>query len=256
VKRYWKWAVAQWDRVIGWTCVGGGAVLTLSGALSVSSAEDQLDQLSYLASGPAIGLFLLGVGAILVLTADQRDEWRKLDEVVSLLRQAGTGDSPEPTAAPAHEISLPDTGAVAVRAGFPAMAVAGVGILGGAAGVNQSLDQASALRWTQLSAGSLALVLVAAAFLHLRGRRAIALGVAGVAAAVAGPSRSRPSGSGSSGSGSSGSGADTPDGGWYVVEGSQRYHAAGCDLLRFSEVRPIPADGATGSSLTRCPICR
>ena len=98
MKHYWKWAVAQWDRVVGWTCVGTGAVLTLSGALSVSSAQDQLDQLSYLASGPAIGLFLLGVGAILILTADLRDEWRKLDEVVSLLRKAGTGDAPQPAA--------------------------------------------------------------------------------------------------------------------------------------------------------------
>jgi hypothetical protein len=237
-------------------------VLTLSGALSVSSAEDQLDQLSYLASGPAIGLFLLGVGAILILTADQRDEWRKLDEVVGLLRQAGAGDAAEATAEPAAEISLPDpgTGAVAVRAGFPAVAVAGVGILGGATGVNQSLDQVSALRWTQLSAGSLALALVAVAFLHLRGRREIGRGLAGVAAAVAGPSGtltgSVSSGSGSSGSGSSGFGAETPDGGWYVVEGSQRYHAAGCDLLRFSEVRPIPAGEAAGSGLTRCPICR
>ena len=261
MKRYWKWAVAQWDRVIGWTCVAGGAVLTLSGALSVSSAEDQLDQLSYLASGPAVGLFLLGVGAILILTADQRDEWRKLDEVAELLRQAGAGGAPEPTAEPAPEISLPDTdtattGAVAVRAGFPAMAVAGVGILGGATGVNQSLDQVSALRWTQLSAGSLALALVAVTYLHLRGRREIGRGVAGVAAAVAGPSRTLRSRSVSSGSVSSGSGAETPDGGWYVVEGSQRYHAAGCDLLRFSEVRPIPADEAAGSGLTGCPICR
>lgn len=246
MKRYWKWAVAQWDRVIGWSLVGGGAVLTLSGALSVSSARDRLDQLSYLASGPAIGLFLLGVGAVLILTADHRDEWRKLDEVVSLLRQSGTGGTPEPTAEPALEISLPDTGAVAVRAGFPAMAVAGVGILGGAAGVNRSLDEVSALRWTQLSAGSLTLVLVAAAFLYLRGRREIALGVAGVAAAVNRPSRSRPS--------EAVGGAS--DGGWYVVEGSQRYHAAGCDLLRFSAARPVPADEAAGSGLTGCPICR
>jgi hypothetical protein len=246
VKRYWKWAVAQWDRVTGWTCVGGGALLTLSGALSVSSAEDQLDQLSYLASGPAIGLFLLGVGAILILTADQRDEWRKLDEVVELLRQGGTEGTPAPTTGPTHEISLPDTAAVTVRAGIPAMAVAGVGILGGAAGVNRSLDEVSALRWTQLSAGSLALILVAAAFLYLRGRREIALGVAGVAAAVAGPAPSRPS--------ETADGA--PDGGWYVVEGSQRYHAAGCDLLRFSAARPIPADEAAGSGLTGCPVCR
>ncbi len=264
MKRYWKWARAQWDRVIGWTCVGAGALLTLSGALSVSSAEDQLDQLSYLASGPAIGLFLLGVGAILILTADQRDEWRKLDEVAELLRQWVAGDAPEPTAEPAPEISLPDTdtdtdtdtGAVAVRAGFPAVAFAGVGILGGATGVNQSLDQVSALRWTQLSAGSLALALVAVVFVHLRGRREIGRGIAGVSAAVAGPSRMLSSGSVSSGSVSSGSGAETPDSGWYVVAGSQRYHAAGCDLLRFSEVRPIPAGEAAGSGLTGCPICR
>ncbi len=65
MKRYWTWAVSQWDRVVGWACVGGGAVLALSGALSVSAGRRTLDQLSYLASGLAVGLFLLGVGAVL-----------------------------------------------------------------------------------------------------------------------------------------------------------------------------------------------
>ena len=111
--------------------------------------------------------------------------------------------------------------------------------------MNHSLDQASALRWTQLSVGSLTLVLVAAAYLYLRSRRDIARGVAGVAVAVAGPAGTLPA--------SPDTAAPASAIGWFVVEGSQRYHAADCDLLRFSAVRPIPADEVEASGLGALP---
>lgn len=243
MNRYWRWAVAQWDRVAGWACVGGGAVLTLFGAINVSRARDQLDQLSYLASGAALGLFLLGVGAILILTADLRDEWGKLDEVASLLRREGE---------PAPEITLPEAGessngrsdAVPLRAGFPAVGVAGIGMLGGAGGVRHSLDQASALRWTQLSGASLILTLVVAGILFVRARREVARGLAEVAAIGAAAGRVVQSAE-----------AGVVDD-CYVVDGSRRYHAAGCDLLRFSEARRVPAGEAAAAGFERCPICR
>jgi hypothetical protein len=239
VKRYWSWAVSQWDRVIGWSLIAGGGVLTLTGALSVAAAEDQLDQLSYLATGPALGLFLLGVGAVLVLTADLRDDWRKLDEVLSALQpRESAGSGAPPPDGVAVEISLPDTPASSRRVGLPALAVAGLGIVAAAAGASRSFERADALRWTQLSAVTLAAAAAAVAFCYLRGRAALTEGIAAVSsgevrslpvnhAAVAGPR--------------------------YAVDGSQRFHTAGCELLRYSEARPVPAD-ATG--LTPCPLCR
>jgi hypothetical protein len=242
VKRYWTWAVSQWDRVIGWTCVTAGGVLTVTGALSVAAAEDQLDQLSYLATGPALGLFLLGVGAILLVTADLRDDWAKLDNVATALRASGgAGDGSPPQSGLTVEITLPETPASSLRVGLPALAVAGIGIVAAAAGASRSFERADAVRWTQLSAASLTLAVAAVVFCSLRGRGTITRGIAAVSAGAACT-------------------APAPIaavvGQWYVVDGSQRYHAAGCDLLRFSEARPLPAAESGGDGLTRCPLCQ
>jgi hypothetical protein len=241
VKRYWTWTVSQWDRVIGWTCVTTGAVLTVTGALNVAAAEDQLDQFSYLATGPALGLFLLGVGAILTVTADLRDDWVKLDEVLAALRPreaAGDGASPPGLAV---EITLPETPGTSLRVGLPVLAVAGIGVLAAAAGASRSFERADAMRWTQLSAVSLALALAAVVVCYQRGRAVITRGLAAV----------------STGAAHTASVANAATAGqWYVVDGSQRYHAAGCDLLRFSEATPLPAAQAGGAGLTRCPLCR
>jgi hypothetical protein len=255
----WGFARAQWDRVLGWACVGGGALLVVTGALNVSRAGDQLDQLSYLASGPAIGLFLLGVGAILLVTADLRDEWSKLDEVAALLRRsapAGASDAGPPGAGKGGEISVTDAAAapdgdgsakqpdpLAVRAGVPALAIAALGVSGGAIGARQSLERASAARWTGLSGASLALVVLVAGFMYLRGRRDVSGRMAAVDEALA------------SGDATGGS---LPD--WrgvaYVVEGSALYHRRGCDLLAFSDAEPIPPALAAGAGLGPCPLCR
>jgi hypothetical protein len=242
VTRYWHWAVSQWDRLLGWTCVAGGAVLTVTGALSVSAAQDQLDQLSYLATGPALGLFLLGVGAILILSADLRDDWAKLDEVAAALRQReGGAGAPPQSGGVTVEITLPETPASSLRVGLPVLAVAGIGILVAAAGASRSFERESALRWTQLSGASLALALAAVAFCYLRGRGLITRGLATVSS---GAVRRAPA-----------TNAATV-GQWFVVDGSQRYHAVGCDLLRFSEARPVPPAEADAAGLSRCPLCR
>ena len=44
-------------------------------------------QLPYIISGGIGGIFLLGVGATLWLSADLRDEWRKLDCIEEALRE-------------------------------------------------------------------------------------------------------------------------------------------------------------------------
>ncbi|MEW6475765.1 MAG: hypothetical protein AB1679_26210 [Actinomycetota bacterium] len=241
MKRYWNWALSQWDRVIGWMSVGAGALLTLTGALNVSRAPDQLDQLSYLATGPAIGLFLLGVGAILILSADLRDDWAKLDEIAAALGSRNGGDGAPPRSGVTVEIALPETPVATLRVGLPVLAVAGMGLVVAAAGANRSFERATALHWTRLSAVSLALALATVVFCYRRGRGAITRGIAAVSSGAVGTATAT---------------SGTAVGHWYVVEGSQRYHAAGCDLLRFSEIRPIRAEEATRAGLTRCPLCR
>ena len=238
MSRYLGFARAQWDRVLGWTLLGAGGVLVVTGALNVSRAGDQLDQLSFLASGPAIGLFLLGVGAVLLLTADLRDEWSKLDEVAALLRRSaetGPPDVDRPDR-PARQVDLR-----VAPAGVTAMVVAGFGVVGGALGARQSLERASAARWTGVSGASLALVLVAAAFIYLRSRRDVSGRLVEVDETLAAR-------------------ADRVAGvaaeGRYAVEGSALYHRAGCDLLAFAEAVPIPAAGAAAAGLEACPLCR
>ena len=71
----------QWDRVGALSCVAAGAVAMLVGYLGVSSTVETSRQIPYVVSGGLGGIFLLGVGAMLSLSADLRDEWRKLDVI-------------------------------------------------------------------------------------------------------------------------------------------------------------------------------
>ena len=69
-----KYLRNQWDRAGAWLCVIAGAVALVVGYFGVSMA----------------GLFLLGLGALLWVSADLRDEWRKLDAIDRHLLEAGT----------------------------------------------------------------------------------------------------------------------------------------------------------------------
>jgi hypothetical protein len=79
----------QWDRVAAWVCVAGGAVALLMGYAGVSDTLSNADQIPYVVSGGLVGIFLLGLGALLWLSADLRDEWRKLDEIERQLTATG-----------------------------------------------------------------------------------------------------------------------------------------------------------------------
>ena len=76
-----RWLKNQWDRTIAVVAVLIGAVAILIGWLGASDATLTTEQLPYLASGAVFGLFALGIGATLWLSADLRDEWRKLEEI-------------------------------------------------------------------------------------------------------------------------------------------------------------------------------
>lgn len=84
------WLRLQWDRAAAWGCVLAGAITLFVGWVGVSDTAFTAKQLPYLASNGLGGLFLLGTGAMLWLSADLRDEWRKLDRIESAIREQGT----------------------------------------------------------------------------------------------------------------------------------------------------------------------
>lgn len=76
-----KWVRTQWDRVSAWVLVVAGALAIVLGWNGVSREPLTAQQIPYVVSGGVGGLFLLGLGAMLWLSADLRDEWRRLDAI-------------------------------------------------------------------------------------------------------------------------------------------------------------------------------
>jgi hypothetical protein len=76
-----KYLRNQWDRVGAWVLIAGGAIALLIGWLGVSDTAYPAEQIPYVVSGGLVGVFLLGLGGLLWLSADLRDEWRKLDAI-------------------------------------------------------------------------------------------------------------------------------------------------------------------------------
>ena len=72
---------SQWDRAGAWFAIALGALALIIGWLGVSGTGFVFEQLPYVVSGGIGGLFLLGLGGSLLLSADLRDEWRKLDAI-------------------------------------------------------------------------------------------------------------------------------------------------------------------------------
>jgi hypothetical protein len=99
-----KWLRFQWDRALAVTAFVAGAVALLLGWVGISGLTNTAAQMPYIVSGAVFGLFCLGIGATFWLSADLRDEWRKLDEIhaaitdeereISLTPEASSG-SPE-----------------------------------------------------------------------------------------------------------------------------------------------------------------
>jgi hypothetical protein len=89
-----EWLRLQWDRVAAWVCVAVGVIVLLIGWLGVSGTGYPAEQMPYVLSAGIGGIFLLGIGAMLWLSADLRDEWRKLDRIErALWRIAENGEN-------------------------------------------------------------------------------------------------------------------------------------------------------------------
>lgn len=77
----------QWDRVAAGLAALVGAVSLILGWVGVSDKVYPGEQIPYIVSGGLGGIFLLGLGAVLWITADLRDEWRKLDDLEHALER-------------------------------------------------------------------------------------------------------------------------------------------------------------------------
>jgi hypothetical protein len=82
-----RWLRNQWDRTAAALIVVVGLLALLLGWLGISHSTLATEQIPYLASGGLVGLFALGLGATLWLSADLRDEWRKLDDLHRTVRE-------------------------------------------------------------------------------------------------------------------------------------------------------------------------
>ncbi len=78
----------QWDRSAGAALVASGLVSLLLGWLGMSDTVLTFEQMPYLLSGGLLGVALIIVGAALWLSADIRDEWRKIDRLEEAIHQA------------------------------------------------------------------------------------------------------------------------------------------------------------------------
>jgi len=78
---FYRWVRTQWDRAAAIALVVVGLILLILGWVGVSGVTLPTEQIPYLASDGLLGIFALGVAATLWLSADLRDEWRKLDDI-------------------------------------------------------------------------------------------------------------------------------------------------------------------------------
>lgn len=88
-----RWLRVQWDRALAAVLVAAGVLALVIGWAGISDEVFAARQLPYLLSGGIGGLFLLGAGATLWLSADMRDEWHQLRRIEQRMAAA------DPTAA-------------------------------------------------------------------------------------------------------------------------------------------------------------
>lgn len=77
----------QWDRAAAVALLAGGGLALLLGWLGVSGTVFTFKQIPFLISGGLVGVCLIVVAAAAWVSADLRDEWRKLDELSDTLRE-------------------------------------------------------------------------------------------------------------------------------------------------------------------------
>lgn len=103
------WLRAQWDRVLGFVLVTAGAVALVVAYEKAAGTQYLAEQITVLISGGLGGIFCLGAGATLLVCADIRDEWRKLDRIESVLLEIRDELGLSPSSGPARPGSDSDS---------------------------------------------------------------------------------------------------------------------------------------------------
>jgi hypothetical protein len=116
---------AQWDRAVAVGAVVLGALALLLGWRGISGTSYITEQLPYFVSGSLLGVVLVLVGAGMWLSADLRDEWRKLDaldqSVLRLAEATAAAAAPaEPGAVETAEAPVPAASDTRAKARRPA----------------------------------------------------------------------------------------------------------------------------------------
>jgi hypothetical protein len=88
-----KFLRANWERAGACLSILAGALTLLIGYQRISDANSVSDQLPYIISGGLLGIFLLGLGGLLWVSADLRDEWRELWMIRDALVRLAAGQS-------------------------------------------------------------------------------------------------------------------------------------------------------------------
>jgi len=78
---------SQWDRTAGLLFVLGGLISLSAAWVAVGKTILTFRQVPYLISGGLTGVCLVAVGSTLWISADIKDEWRKLDRLELLLAE-------------------------------------------------------------------------------------------------------------------------------------------------------------------------
>lgn len=86
-----NWVRTQWDRAAALAALVIGLGAFLFGWIGVSGSAYVAAQLPYIVSGALLGIFMVGVAAVLWLSADLRDEWRELRGIRQLLKEQNAG---------------------------------------------------------------------------------------------------------------------------------------------------------------------
>jgi hypothetical protein len=85
----------NWERVGAAVSILAGAITLIFGYNGINNAHLVRDQLPWIVCGGLTGIFLLGLGGLLWVSADLRDEWRELWLIRDALVKLAAG---QPTA--------------------------------------------------------------------------------------------------------------------------------------------------------------